>query len=218
MDTAGFTARRATLDDLPALRPLWEQERLPVSELDRRVTEFQVALSPEGEIKGAIGMKISGGYGLIHSEVFADFGLADELRSMLWGRLKTLAKSHGLARVWMRENLSFWRTLGFDEADDEVLEKLPPEFGSADETIYQLKLRSDPLAEMSAAQEEMMFKQALRADTDKMIQQAKVLKWVAAGFALICLAIICYAGIYLWKYQQGTAQPRQGLRVVPWKQ
>ncbi len=217
METAEFTARRATLDDLPALRPMWEQERLPVNDLDRRVTEFQVAVSADGDIKGAIAMKISEGYGLIHSETFPDFGLADELRRLLWERIQKLAKSHGLVRVWMRENLSFWRTLGFDEPDEEALEKLPAEFGTADETFFTLKLRNDPFAEMSAAQEEMIFKQGLRADTDKMIKQAKMLKRVAIGFSVVFFVMIVRYLWYLWRYKQAVTTPQQGLRVVPWK-
>ena len=34
--------RRATVDDLPALRSLWAAARLPADELENRLTEFQV--------------------------------------------------------------------------------------------------------------------------------------------------------------------------------
>ena len=55
MNGSTYRIRRATLDDLDALRPLWESMRLPVADLERRLIEFQVAESPEGKIVGAIG-------------------------------------------------------------------------------------------------------------------------------------------------------------------
>ena len=42
MTAPQFPARRATLDDLPALRPLWEAERLDAAALEKRLTEFQL--------------------------------------------------------------------------------------------------------------------------------------------------------------------------------
>ena len=39
--------RRATLDDLGALKPLWTSMRLPAADLEKRLTEFQVIESAE---------------------------------------------------------------------------------------------------------------------------------------------------------------------------
>lgn len=217
MDEPEFLGRRATLDDLPALRPLWEAERLPVADLEKRVTEFQVAHTAGGTIVGAIGFKITGQSGLIHSEVFADFALADTLRGVLWERIKTLGRNFSLVRAWMRGSLPYWRGLGFDPADDATLEKLPPEFGTREEAWCAFKLRNDPFAEMSAAQEELLLKASLRADTERMLRQAKVVRVVAMLAAAFFFLLVCVGGWYLWRYRAGQNHG-PGLRVVPWKQ
>ena len=36
--------------------------------------------------------------GLIHSEAFADYAMADQVRPSLWGRIQALAMNHGIAR------------------------------------------------------------------------------------------------------------------------
>ena len=60
MDSSDLTVRRATLDDLPTLLGLWEVNRLPALELERRLTEFQVVSRPDGVVVGAIGLRPCG--------------------------------------------------------------------------------------------------------------------------------------------------------------
>ena len=50
MTPPNHRVRRATLDDLPALKPLWESMRFSVEDLEKRLTEFQVAENAQGEI------------------------------------------------------------------------------------------------------------------------------------------------------------------------
>ncbi|MGB0582835.1 MAG: hypothetical protein ACPGVU_24390, partial [Limisphaerales bacterium] len=101
MDEPVFLARRATLEDLPALRELWQQEQFDANTLEKRITDFQVAYDAEGTIFAAIGMHREGEQGVVHSESFKDFGLADQLRGLIWERFKTIAKNFAMARVWM---------------------------------------------------------------------------------------------------------------------
>src|SRR5436190_18984508 len=121
MNGSNYRVRRATLDDLGALRPLWEAMRLPVAELEKRLIEFQVAESSEGKIVGAIGFQAEGRYGRIHSEAFSDFGATDLVRPLFWERIQTLARNHGIVRVWTREQVPFWKQQGFQSAPADVL-------------------------------------------------------------------------------------------------
>jgi len=70
MDIASFKIRRATVDDLPQLIELWQIENLPWQELERRLTEFQVADDGTGQVVGALGIQIAVRQANIHSEVF----------------------------------------------------------------------------------------------------------------------------------------------------
>lgn len=204
MDQPVFRARRATLDDLPALRQLWEQERFDADALEKRVTEFQVAYDAEGTIVAAIGMRREGEQGVLHHEAFADFGVADQLRALIWERFKTLAKNFAMARVWMADCVHFWREHGFDEADEEVLEQLPPELGDREGDWFTIVLRTDPFADGSALakQQEMLFRAALKEETEKTMRQAKIVKGLAMMFSIGLFIIICIAGFYLFRYQQ----------------
>src|SRR5687767_6620537 len=70
MSTPQLQVRRATIDDLPKLAPLWREENLDVNDLEKRFKEFQVVEGPGGEIIGALGLQIAGQEGRLHSEVF----------------------------------------------------------------------------------------------------------------------------------------------------
>ena len=83
MSTAPFQCRRATIDDLPALKSLWQSMNLPVPDLERRLTEFQVAVDSGNTLIGAVGFQMAGKQGLVHSEGFTDFGAAFAGRDLL---------------------------------------------------------------------------------------------------------------------------------------
>ncbi len=213
MTAPQFQARRATLDDLPALRPLWEAERLDAVALEKRLTEFQVACNAEGRVLGAVGMQRHQQHGLLHSEVFADFALADTLRLLLWERHRTVGRNYALARLWTREPSQFWRSVGFDPADEEQLAKFPTAFGEADAgRLLTLKVRDDPFADMTPEQEEVMLKQHLRADTDKMLQQARSLRTVLYCVLAIFAVILAFGALIAWRYRNRQGRPLPGRR------
>lgn len=217
MTAPQFQARRATLDDLPALRPLWEAERLDATALEKRLTEFQVVCDEAGRVVAGIGMQRHQQQGLLHSEVFADFALADTLRPLLWERLRNVGRNYALARMWTRESSQFWRVLGFDPAEEEQLAKFPAAFGAPEAgLLYTLKVRDDPLADMTPEQEEAMFKQHLRADTEKMLQQARTLRMFAYVASVVFIILLAIFGRYLWRYRsrqnQSPADPYQRRR------
>lgn len=213
MTAPQFQARRATLDDLPALRPLWEAERLDAAALEKRLTEFQVACNEEGRLLGAVGMLRHQQHGLLHSEVFADFAFADTLRLLLWERLRTVGRNYALARMWTRETSPFWRSVGFDPPDEAQLAQFPAAFGEADASrLLTVKLRDDPFADMTPEQEEVMLKQHLRADTDKMLQQARSLRMVLYGVLAIFAIILAIGASIAWRYRNRRGRLLPGRR------
>lgn len=134
--------RRATVEDLPALRNIWISMRLPADELESRLTEFQV-VEWEGEVAGAIGFQIIRTAALLHSEGYADFSIADAARQLFWDRIQALAANHGVFRLWTQENSPFWLRWGFQPASGELLSRLPEEWKATDGKWYTLELKDE---------------------------------------------------------------------------
>jgi hypothetical protein len=188
--------------------------RFPADELSKRVTEFQVVERPDGVLAGAVGMQIAERQGLIHSEVFADFSVADQLRPLLWDRLLSLGTNVGLIRVWTRETAPFWRQCGLAQADAELMSKFPKAWrtplpgpkpgspGTAErieppEGWLTLKLREDVEVVISMDAQLAMFMEAERKSTERTLQQARLLKTLATIIAFAALALAIGAAIYL---------------------
>ena len=128
--TPTYQARRANLEDLPSLRSLWHQARMPVEELEKRFTEFQVVPAADGNILASVGLQMLRQNGYIHSEVFSDPNVAAETRPLLWQRILAVAKNNGLLRLWVLPTASFYREQGFTDVDDALRQKVPLEFGN----------------------------------------------------------------------------------------
>jgi hypothetical protein len=200
MSPNDFRVRRATIEDLPALTVLWQSMNLPVNGLDRRLTEFQVATDAAGKLVGAIGFQLVRKQGLIHSEGFTDFGVADTVRPMLWERLQMVATNHGTVRAWTKEIAPFWKQIGLAEPDAETLAKLPV-FSSNEQPgkWLTIKLREDIEEVLSLDKEFELFKQSAEQQSQAAFNQAKMLKTIAT-IAAIILAIVVVAGsIYMMR-------------------
>jgi len=196
-----FTTRRATTDDLGALVALWQTAQLPVLELEKHFTEFQVAIDQNGRLSAAIGMQVIGHEGRIHSEAYIDFAETDSIRPLLWQRLQTLAHNLGLFRLWTIEPAPYWKKeVGFVDADSAKLEKLPTAFGSRDQEWMTLQLKEETAAPEHLEKEFAMFKEAQRAETERMFQQAKMLKILATLLAALLLFFVVAGGIYLLRH------------------
>jgi N-acetylglutamate synthase-like GNAT family acetyltransferase len=122
---ARIHVRRATVDDLPALKALWTSMRLDPEELEPKLTEFQVVENADHEVLGAIGVQFVKPHALLHSEGYTDFAIADEARQLFWERLQTLAANHGIFRLWTQERSPFWKSYGFQPPHAETLARLP---------------------------------------------------------------------------------------------
>jgi N-acetylglutamate synthase-like GNAT family acetyltransferase len=202
MSTPGLHVRRATVDDLARLLSLWKQENLPCADLEARFKEFQVVENETGGIAGAIGLQVSGHEGRLHSEAFEDFGQADALRAALWERVRTVAQNHGLVRVWSQFTSPYWRTIGLDHAPNELLTKLPHNFG-ADRTPWLcVKLRDDVPVAVSLDKEFALFRESEKEQTDKIMRQARLLKVVAGVVVTLVFVLVIVWAIMFFKFQK----------------
>jgi N-acetylglutamate synthase-like GNAT family acetyltransferase len=196
MTTPNPQVRRATIEDLPKLVVLWQQENLACPDLEKRFKEFQVVEAPPGEIAAALGLQIAGHEGRLHSEVFARPEESDALRGLLWERTRVLAQNHGLARLWTQLSTPFWSASGFRYAPPDTLAKLPPPFND-DAKPWQFLQLKDDTAPVSIDKEFAMFKEMEKEKTEKMLRHAKVLKLVAAGLVVLVFVVVL-VGFLAW--------------------
>jgi N-acetylglutamate synthase-like GNAT family acetyltransferase len=189
---APIQVRRATVEDLPGLRLLWEKAKLDSRLLERRLTEFQV-IESDGLI-ACIGIEVADHQGLVHSEAIANFTRHDQLGPMLWDRIQTLARNHGLHRLWIDDPDPAWIRLGFIRPTAQQLKKLPPKFGARPEW-HVLQLKEETIATLSLEQEFELFSQGQKQSTEQILRQARrfkqlayILLWLAVG-ALIAFLV-----------------------------
>jgi len=193
VSSSNYRVRRATLDDIRQLTALWQSMQFPIEDLAKRITEFQVAEGAGGEVLGAVGLQIAERQGLVHSEAFSDFALADHLRPPLWDRLNALATNHGLLRIWTREQAPFWNHCGLAKADAEALQKLPALWRGPSSGWLTLKLKDDVETVMSLDREFAMFMQSEKQRTDRIFQRARTLK---TGMTLIAFVLLIAVGVW----------------------
>ncbi len=199
MKPSNYRLRRATLDDLGPLTVLWKSMNFPADDLGKRITEFQVAEAAEGKLVGAVGVQMAERQGRIHSEVFSDFALADQLRPLLWERIHSVATNHGLLRLWTQEHAPFWSHCGLAKADAETLEKLPAIWRGASSPWLTLKLKDDLETIASLDKEFALFMQSEKQRTERAFRQARVLKLFATLIAFVLLILVIAAAFYVWR-------------------
>jgi N-acetylglutamate synthase-like GNAT family acetyltransferase len=196
MSPSNFRVRRATTDDFQSLKSLWNSMRLPADELERRLTEFQVVESADGQIAGAIGLQIVRQHARLHSEAYADFSLADAARQLLWERIQTIASHHGVFRLWTQENSPFWSSCGFRIVITESLVQLPEEWKRFEGKWYTLQLKNEEM--ITAAFEKHLAgsmdsgkRQAARISEKARIINTIIIV-VCFGIFFVCIAILIY--------------------------
>jgi len=199
MTQDSYRVRRALIDDLPALRELWGAMRFQTGDLEKQLSEFQVAESPDGGLVGAIGIQFSRQHACLHSEGYTDFSVADAVRELFWERIQVLAANHGVFRLWTRENSPFWKSFGFQPPGDEVLARLPVEWKneSADAPEQNrtgwltLQLKNEEAISAALEKEFAPFMAAERKDADRVSEKARTLNTIITviGFAVGILSI-----------------------------
>ncbi len=198
--------RRATVDDLVLLRRMWRQAGLRFETLEKRLTDFQVIETAGGELLGGIGCQIEGQQGRIHSEVYSDAQGPDELRPRLWERVLTVARNHGLSRLWIEQSSSpFWLESGFEVAESESLEALPASFRSDAEKLWlTLKLREETSAVSALDQQMELFRQSGKEQHERLLRRAQGLKIVAALMTAVVLIVVTLGIWVLWHATKGS--------------
>jgi hypothetical protein len=198
MTPGSYKVRRAVVDDRGALVALWHSMHLPADDLEKRLTEFQVAVDEAGQIHGAIGIRLAGKQGLIHSEAYADFAQADTLRSVIWERLQSVATNHGLIRLWTWETAPFWPRLGLTSPDADTLKRLPAEWQPGGAVRWRtLKLRDDVEEVVHLDHEFALFMESEKERSRQMMDQAKLLKLVATLLAVILFLGVIAIGVWM---------------------
>lgn len=193
MPATALQLRRATLEDLPQLKSLWASARLPVGELDRRFTEFQIAVDPAGQIVGALGLQMQKSQGLVHSEAFARPEEAVEIRPLLWQRIVSVARNNGLARLWTMPIAHFYREQGMLDADEVTRSRLPEAFGHPKADWVTLKLKEESQNVISIEKEFEIFAQAQRDETEQVMKRAQALR--AFAYALLLIAVLAFGAV-----------------------
>lgn len=207
MNPSPYQVRRATVDDLPQLRVLWQAMAFPATDLEKRLTEFQVAVVPDGGLVGAVGLQVCNDHGLIHSEAFVDFSVADDVRPLLWERLQAMATNHGLFRVWTQEQAPFWSRCGLHVATPEVLAKLPAQWQTTGARWLSFRRREEISGAIPVEREFELFMQAEKQRTQATLEQAKMLKTVATIVAVILAAAVIGAALYFLRRNPQVLAP-----------
>lgn len=195
-----YSVRRATLDDLPALRELWKWADLPVDMIEKRFTEVQLAESSDGALAGALFFQAERQHGHIHHDSFMVQPDEDKVRAAFWERLQVLGRNFGLFRLWTQSTDPFWASKGFKPADPKALEKLPSNFkaSGAQGEWLTLALKEESADGLSVEQQFEIFTQSQKLETERLIAQAQVFKKIAYGILLIVSGAFLIYAAKLW--------------------
>lgn len=203
-----FQVRRATVDDLPRLKTLWATMQFAVADLERQLTDFQVAVDEAGLVVGAVGFQMAQRHALLHHEAFEDFSLADYARPALWTRIQNLAGNHGLVRIWTREHSPFWTHNGFQPATADALERLPAPWDRTHPDWLTIKLK-DEESLASLDKEFALFVESEKQQRGQLLGQAKTLRTLLIT-GIIFVALLFLAGavwLLLKQRAQGVSLP-----------
>jgi len=193
-------ARRATIDDLPALQDLWREAGLPWEDLEKFVTEFQVVPDEEGALLGAVGLQVDGTEGLLHSEAIRTGDQADDVRQLLWARIQIVGRNLGVGRVWTLEDAAYWRS-AFRVATSEETQKLKATFADAGSIWWIHPLVDAARAEKLAAEHMIRWMEMRGEEKGQMestIRNVRILAWivvalVAAGALALVVFLVMHA-------------------------
>jgi hypothetical protein len=192
VEDAPIRARRATVDDLPALHALWQRAELPWDQLDRFVTEFLVVPGEEGILLAAIGLQIDGDQGLFHSEAILANDDADTYRAALWQRLQIVSRNQGAVRLWTLEDAPFWRSV-FVPADPALINGMKTSFADPTAGWWTFQI-IDPAKAQKLVDEQLALWEASRegsssefADT---IQRFRQFSFLVVGVVITMMLMM----------------------------
>lgn len=197
--------RRATVDDLPALKALWAAAQLPSAELEGHLTEFQVAVA-DGLLAGAVGVELIRQHARFYAEDFTDFSVADAARELFWERIQTLAANHGVFRVWTQETSPFWTRWGFQPADPATLERLPEEWKNLPGRWRSLELKNEDAIKAALGNQFAGFMDAEKQSTAAVAAKARKLRTFLTVI-FFAIGTVCFA-VAFWLLLHRPLTPR----------
>ena len=184
--------RRATVDDLPALKAIWTSMQLPIEPLENRLTDFQV-VERAGEVIGTIGFQISRTAGRLHSEGYSDFSVAGAARELFWERVQKLAASHGVFRLWTQEASPAWPQYDFQTPDDDALTRLPDEWKIIAGRWLTLELKNEAVITAAFTAQSAKFAADEKKSAGEIESRARMMRVtiIIGGFTIFfaCLAV-----------------------------
>ena len=202
MNPHALRVRRATVEDLAALKAIWLSMRLDADALEPRLTEFQV-VERAGEVVGAIGLQILRTAALLHSEGYSDFSVADAARELFWERLQKVAASHGVFRLWTQEDSTFWLRWGLQPADDDALARLPDEWKASEEKWLTLELKNEAVINAALKTQFASYSAAEKKSAAEVAAKAKtVMTLITIGCFLIFFLCLGAAGWLFLHYRR----------------
>jgi hypothetical protein len=185
------------LEDLPALRELWKKVNLPLGDLEKRFTEVQIAETADGQVAGALGIKIDRLHGLLHSEAIPKEENAG-IYEAFWQRMQVLGRNYGLFRLWTESQAPFWGTIGFKTPDEKTYEKRPAGLIAQREKLLTLALKDESSEGLSVEQQFELFTQSQKAETERLMQQAQAFKKVAYAILFVAIAGFLVTALVKW--------------------
>lgn len=207
--------RRATINDLVALRAIWSEERFAVGELEARFTEFQIVEDQEGRIMGALALQIHGNQGHIHSEAIATPEHTDALRELLWDRLRKVAGNHGLVRVWTSAAHTHFADSDFRSPTEAEHGKRPVKFGEISAGWMVLQLKEESEKAVSLEQELAIFREAQKAEAEIFQAHAKKMRILIAGAAFVFLVAVWLGGYFFWYHKIRKPDTESQVEQIP---
>ena len=197
MTAPAYRVRRATVEDIATLSALWSAMHLPPQDLEKRLTEFQVAEDSNGRVVGAIGFAVHERHAWVHSEAIEDFGSTDVLRPLFWKRINGLATNHGIARLWTQEQAPFWSHNGFVPPTADAFERLPETWTGERAPWLTLQLK-DEQAINSLDKEIAMMMESERRRTAETLERARTFKTFFTIVAFVIALLVIAAAVYVY--------------------
>jgi N-acetylglutamate synthase-like GNAT family acetyltransferase len=195
MNPGQLHIRRATVDDLPALKTLWLAAKFPATELESRLTDFHIVESG-GQFAGALGVQVLRQHARLHSEDYSDFSVADAARALFGERIQVIAANLGVFRLWTQETSPFWSHWGFQPANAETLARLPDEWKNLEGRWLTLELKNEEAINHALKNQFAGFMNAEKKETERVVAQARLLRLLVTiggfGIFFVCLAVAFY--------------------------
>jgi len=195
-----YLTRRATVEDLPQLIPLWQLEQLPAGTLEKRFNEFQVVSDADGRVLAAIGIQIAGTQGWLHSEAIAQQELADRFRELLWNRMQVIIRNHALERLWTQNQALWWRDQGFQGAEESILGSRPEAFQAMGDEDWNVKTLRVADANALFDREFAQLKAMQHEETARLQERTQWVKRIAMGVVVVMFLLVIAWAVTLLKF------------------